>query len=80
MDIDEGEPITVKYVDDNSYFPDGCGCKTCKPDNPPEAPRHDIIEENFLEKEGVPGKKRVRRGGRRWKAKKKRKGPDQSTM
>lgn len=61
-EIDEGEPITVKYTADSSYFPEGCGCKTCNPHNPPEAPRHTIIEENF---EVVTGKKRARRGGRR---------------
>ncbi|KAF8219689.1 hypothetical protein L208DRAFT_1417857, partial [Tricholoma matsutake] len=61
---------TVKYTDDDSYFPDWCGCKTCNPDNPPEAPRHDATEDIFVEKEGVSGGKHVRRGGRRRKAKK----------
>jgi hypothetical protein len=61
MDIDQGEPITVKYTADSSYFPEGCGCKTCNPHNPPEAPRRSVIEENFLKKEEVPGEKRTRR-------------------
>jgi hypothetical protein len=73
MDIDQGEPITVKYTADSSYFPEGCGCKTCNPHNPPEAPRRSVIEENFLKKEEVPGEKRTRRGGRRRNPKRQRK-------
>jgi hypothetical protein len=73
MDIDQGEPITVKYTADSSYFPEGCGCKTCNPRNPPEAPRKPVIEENFLRKEQVPGEKRTRRGGRRRNPKRQRK-------
>jgi len=65
MDIDQGEPITVKYTADSSYFPEGCGCKTCNPYSPPEAPRHPVIVENFVKKDLVPGKRGVRRGGRR---------------
>lgn len=73
VEIDQGEPITVKYTADSSYFPDGCGCKSCNPSNPPEAPRHPVIEENFMKK-GVPaGKKRVRRGGRRRNPKRQKK-------
>lgn len=72
MDIEQGEPITVKYTADNSYFPEGCGCKTCNPCNPPEAPRHPIVEEDFLKKAIVPGGKRPRRGGRRRNPKKRR--------
>jgi hypothetical protein len=72
-DIDEGEPITVKYTADSSYFLEGCGCKTCNPCNPPEAPRQLVVEENFLKSEDVPGKKRARRGGRRRNPKKQRK-------
>jgi hypothetical protein len=68
-DIDQGDPITVKYTVDSSYFPDGCRCKTCNPNNPPEAPRRLVVEENF---EVNQGKKRVRRGGRRRKAKRQR--------
>jgi hypothetical protein len=67
IDIDEGEPITVKYTTDDSYFPDGCGCKTCNPQNPPEAPRHAVIEENFVVAVGKKSKRRG--GGRRRKAK-----------
>jgi hypothetical protein len=76
MDIDQGEPITVKYTADNSYFPDGCGCKTCNPFNPPKAPRQAVIEENFVKKEVGPGKKRARRGGRRRNPKRERKDSD----
>jgi hypothetical protein len=72
-DIDQGEPITVRYTADKSYFPNGCGCKTCNPGKPPDAPRHPVIEENFLKKDGVPGKKRARRGGRRRDPKRRRK-------
>jgi hypothetical protein len=70
-DIDEGEPITLQYTADDSYFPEGCGCKTCNPCNPPVAPRQPIVEANFLRNEDleVPGKKRTRRGGRRRNAK-----------
>lgn len=74
VDIDQGEPITVKYTADGSYFPEGCGCKTCNPHNPPEAPRQRVIEEDFLPKEDTAEGKRTRRGGRRRKAKRARKG------
>jgi hypothetical protein len=73
VDIDQDEPITVKYTKDGSYFPEGCGCKTCNPYNPPEAPRHQVIEENFVKKEINSGKKRTRRGGKRRNHKKQRK-------
>jgi hypothetical protein len=54
------------------FFPEGCGCKTCNPCNPPEAPRHRVIEGNFAKKEIVTGGKRTRRGGRRRNPKKQR--------
>jgi len=73
MDIDQGEAITVKYTADGSYFPEGCGCKTCNPCNPPEAPRHPVVEENFEKKKIVAGEKRTRRGGRRRNPKKQKK-------
>jgi hypothetical protein len=79
-DIEEGDPITVKYTEDNSYFPDGCGCKTCNPEAPPEAPRHPVIQENFLKEEGVPEKKRTRRGGRRRDPKRRRKESESSMV
>jgi hypothetical protein len=73
-DIESGEPITVKYTEDKTYFPEGCGCKTCNPQNPPEAPRHREIEETLMTEEVVGGKKSARRGGgRRRKAKRQRK-------
>ena len=76
MDIDQGDPITVKYAADNSYFPEGCGCKTCNPYNPPEAPRHPAIGANFVKEEITTGKKRARRGGRRRNPKRQRKGSE----
>jgi hypothetical protein len=75
MDIDAGEPITVKYTSDDSYFPEGCGCKTCNSQNPPEAPRRGVINENFLKKEVAGGKKSGRRGGGR-RRKSKRQGKE----
>lgn len=75
VEIDQGDPITVKYTEDSSYFPHGCGCKSCNPYNPPEAPRHLVIEENFVKKAE---KKRVRRGGRRRNPKRQNKGPESS--
>jgi hypothetical protein len=80
VDIEQGEPITVVYTADKSYFPDGCGCKTCNPGNPPDAPRRPVIKQNFLKKEAVPGKKRTRRGGRRMDPKRQRKELELSTM
>jgi hypothetical protein len=78
VEIDQGEAITVKYTADSSYFPDGCGCKSCNPYNPPEAPRHPVIEENFVKKDVPAGKKRVRRGGRRRNPKRQRKEQESS--
>ncbi|KAF8232022.1 hypothetical protein L208DRAFT_28822 [Tricholoma matsutake] len=78
VDIEQGEPITIMYTEDKSYFPDGCGCKTCNPGNPPDAPRHLVIEENCLKKEGVPGKKCTQRGGRRRDPKRQRKESESS--
>jgi hypothetical protein len=78
IEIDQGEPITVKYTADHSYFPDGCGCKSCNPYNPPEAPRHTVIEENFVKKDVPAEKKRVRRGGRRRNPKRQRKESESS--
>ena len=76
-DIEAGEPITVKYTEDKSYFPEGCRCKTCNPQNPPEAPRHGVMEENFMTEEVVGGKKSARRGGgRRRRPKRPRKEPE----
>lgn len=74
-DIDQDEPITVKYTADSSYFPEGCGCITCNPSKAPVAPRHPVIKENF---EVVPGKKGARRGGRRRNPKRQKK--EESSM
>ena len=71
MEIGEDEAITVKYTKD-AYFEDGCACKTCHPDNPPDAPRHTIEKETSTSMAVVAGKKRTRRGGRSKPGKKKK--------
>ena len=68
-DISPGEPITINYALDGSYFESmECGCASCNPDSPPIAkkrPREPV--------EYVPNKnaKKTRRGGKRFKREKK---------
>jgi len=70
-DIEPDEAITVCYTDDRTYFEGGkCLCQSCHPDRPEiaagkkRAADHGVVlvHEN---------KKRVRRGGRRSKARQK---------
>ena len=63
-DIETGEPVTVKYSADDSYFDEGqCGCDSCHPDQPPIAPRRSI--DNATAKKDPTKKKATRRGGQR---------------
>jgi 3'-phosphoadenosine 5'-phosphosulfate sulfotransferase (PAPS reductase)/FAD synthetase len=74
-DVEEGESVTVMYTNDGSYFPEGCMCATCHPEQPPVLIKRlepDVKEgEEEEEKEEGPSKKKTRRGGRRAKSKRK---------
>jgi 3'-phosphoadenosine 5'-phosphosulfate sulfotransferase (PAPS reductase)/FAD synthetase len=78
-DVEEGESLTVMYTNDGSYFPEGCMCATCHPEQPPvliKRSEPDVKEEEEEgeeeEEEAGPSKKKTRRGGRRAKSKRKK--------
>ena len=67
-DIEVGDSITVQYTLDTSYFPDGCCCGTCNPQQPPVASRRIAgvgSEQNKDSGTGLVKKKRTRRAGKR---------------
>jgi len=64
--IEAGESLTVLYTAQGYHEADStCGCASCNPLNPPNAPRHEVPLCPM-------GGKRPRRGGRRGNAKKRK--------
>ena len=66
--VDPGEPITVNYMNDGSYFEGHhCACATCNPDSPPLATKRPLDLSKFIKRADG---KRTRRGGKREKRRK----------
>ena len=66
--VDPGEPITVSYANDGSYFEGhNCACATCNPDSPPLATKRPLDFSKFIKRADG---KRTRRGGKREKRRK----------
>jgi hypothetical protein len=67
QEIASGDPITVKYTQEGYYEGKrNCGCRTCRPDQPPVHLKRQGGEEE--EKAGV---KKTRRAGVKHKGKRK---------
>ena len=66
-DICPGDPITINYALDGSYFDDKkCGCASCNPYSPPVAKKRAREPAEFIPTKNA---NKTRRGGKRLKRK-----------